>query len=188
MSDLLWMLGAIAVCGGLLYVAHRIEPHWVAKDGGRFLTTAELIDRFGNVIGRRREVRGAFLPDGALLLSRRSLVRTTKGVWRIRAKSPRPPRGKQVYVLSAVPPDPDGDMLALRVPSSSRLVALLDQLTPVVDPNDPPCRQRSDTRSTKSAMGSPIWSRLMRKASWPCGESISTYRLHTPSDRSISSI
>ena len=137
MSDLLWMLGAVGVCAGLLYLAYRIEPHWLAKDGRRFLTTAEHIDRLGNVVGRRREVRGAFLQDGALLLSRRSLLRTTKGVWRIRAKSPRPPLGKEVYVLSAVPPDPDGDMLALRVPSASRLVVMLDALTPAVDPNDP---------------------------------------------------
>ena len=156
MSDLLWMLGAVGVCAGLLYLAYRIEPHWLAKDGRRFLTTAEHIDRLGNVVGRRREVRGAFLQDGALLLSRRSLFRTTKGVWRIRAKSPRPPRGKEVYVLSAVPPDPDGDMLALRVPSvqpPGRHARCVDAGRRSQRPS---CRQRSDTRSTKSAMGSPI--------------------------------
>ena len=129
MTNLLWTLGAIALCAGLAYLAYRIEPHWVAKDGRRFLTTAEPIDRLGNVVGRRREVRGTFLPDGSIALSRRTLVRTTSGVWRIRAKSPRPPRGRQVYVLSAVPPDPDGDMLALRIPTTSPLVDRLDELT-----------------------------------------------------------
>ena len=43
----------------MLVIAQRIEPHWVAKDGKRFLTTSELVDRDGNSIGRRREVRGA---------------------------------------------------------------------------------------------------------------------------------
>ena len=137
MTNLLWTLGAIALCAGLAYLAYRIEPHWVSKDGGRFLTTAETIDRFGNVVGRRREVRGAFLPDGSITLSRRSLIRTRSGVWRIRAKSPQPPRGREVYVLSSVPPDPDGDMLTLRIPTSSRLLGRLDELTPQTDPNDP---------------------------------------------------
>jgi hypothetical protein len=137
MTDLLWLLGAIALCAGLVYLAYRIEPHWVAKDGQRFLTTAETLDRFGNVVGRRREVRGNFLADGSIVLSRRSLVRTKSGVWRLRAKSPRPPRGREVYVLSAVPADPDGDMIALRVPTSSRLVDRLDALTPSNDPADP---------------------------------------------------
>jgi hypothetical protein len=137
MTDLLWFLGAIALCGGLLYLAYRIEPHWVAKDGQRFLTTAETLDHLGNVVGRRREVRGNFLGDGSIVLSRRSFVRTRSSVWRIRAKSPRPPHGREVYVLSPVPADPDGDMIALRVPASSRLVGLLDALTPPNDPADP---------------------------------------------------
>ncbi len=137
MSELLWTFGAIAVCGGLVYLAYRIEPHWVSKDGARFLTTSESIDRFGNVVGRRRELRGSFLPDGGIVLSRRNLMRSTSRVWRIRAKSPRPPGGKQLYILSAVPPDPDGNLLTLRVPSSSRLVAMLDELTPENDPANP---------------------------------------------------
>ena len=61
MSDLLWLLGAVVVCGGLYLLASRIEPHWVAKDGSRFLTTAQPIDRSGHNIGRKREVRVAFL-------------------------------------------------------------------------------------------------------------------------------
>ena len=46
------LLGRVAVCGGLLYLAHRIEPHWVAKDGTRFITTAQPIDRTGATVGR----------------------------------------------------------------------------------------------------------------------------------------
>lgn len=137
MIELLWLVGAIAVCAGLFYVASRIEPHWVAKDVSRFLTTAEPIDRFGHTAGRKREVRVALLPDGALMVSRRSILRSSTGTWRIQAKSPRPPRGKYVYLLREVPPDPDGDLLALRVPANSRVVPALDAVTPQVDPNDP---------------------------------------------------
>ena len=137
MTDLLWMLGAIVVCAGLFFAASRMEPHWVAEDGSRFITTSQLIDRFGQSIGRRREVRVAILPDGGLMVSRRSLIKTTSGVWRIQAKSPNPPKGRQVYLLREIPPDPDGELLGLRVPASSRIVPALDAVTPDIDHNDP---------------------------------------------------
>lgn len=137
MSDLLWLLGAVVVCGGLFLLASRIEPHWVAKDGSRFLTTAQPIDRSGRNVGRKREVRVAFLNGGDLLVSRRSILRTATGIWRIQARSPRPPKGRQVYLLRGVPADPDGELLAIRVPAGSKVVPTLDQLTPDIDPNDP---------------------------------------------------
>ncbi len=137
MSDLLWLLGAVVGCGGLFMLASRIEPHWVAKDGSRFLTTAQPIDRTGRNVGRKREVRVAFLAGGELLVSRRSLVRTASGIWRIQARSPQPPKGRQVYLLREVPADPDGELLAIRVPAGSRVIPTLDEMTPNIDPNDP---------------------------------------------------
>jgi hypothetical protein len=135
--DLAWFLGAVVVCGGLLYLAHRIEPHWVAKDGTRFLTTAQPIDRSGASSGRVREVRVAILRDGELMVSRRSLLRTRSGVWRIQAKAPTPPRGRQLYLLRPVPDDPMDDLLTLRVPATSRVVPTLDGLVPAPSPRDP---------------------------------------------------
>jgi len=137
MSDLVWLLGTVALCGGMFVLASRIQPHWVAKDGSRFLTTAQEIDRRGHNIGRRREVRVAFLAGAELLVSRRSIVKTRNGVWRVVARSPRPPKGRQVYLLREVPPDPDGDLLALSLPAGSKVVPSLDAITPDVDPNDP---------------------------------------------------
>ena len=96
----------------------------------RFLTMSEAVDRFGSVTGRRREVRGTVLPDGGLMLRQRSLVRSAGSVWRIREKSPRPPAGRELYVLQAVPPPPDGSMLVLRLPAKSPMVPVLDGLTP----------------------------------------------------------
>lgn len=141
MSSVLWTVGAVTLCIGLLLVAHRIEPHWVAKDGKRFLTMSEPVDRFGNVTGRRREVRGVLLQDGGLVLTQRSRFRSASSVWRIEAKSPRPPAGRQVYVLQSVPAAPDGSMLVLRLPAKSQLVPVLDRLARAVDPGS----QRSDT-------------------------------------------
>ena len=61
----------------LLYLAYRIEPHWVAKDGSRFLTTSETIDHEGKVVSRRREVRGTIMTTTALImLGKRSMLRT----------------------------------------------------------------------------------------------------------------
>jgi hypothetical protein len=141
MSSVLWFVGAVALCIGLLVVAHRIEPHWVAKDGKRFLTMPEPVDRFGNAIGRRREVRGVLLQDGGVMLTQRSIIKSASSVWRVQAKSPRPPSGRQLYVLQSVPAAPDGSMLVLRMPAKSRLVPVLDRLAPAAGPGD----QRSDT-------------------------------------------
>jgi hypothetical protein len=147
MSDLIWAIGAVVVCGGLFFIASRIEPHWVARENNRFLATAEPIDRWGNVIGRRREVRVAILPDGGLMVSRRSLMRTTSGVWQIQSTSPKPPRGKNVYLMRPIPPDPEAGMLALRVPTSSRIVPILDELAPDASGSYPVNAPRPDPES-----------------------------------------
>ena len=76
MTSVLWVVGAVVVCLGLLYVAYSIEPHWVAKDGRRFLATSEIVDRHGTTVGRRREVRGSICDDGTVVLGKRALMRT----------------------------------------------------------------------------------------------------------------
>jgi hypothetical protein len=128
MSSLLWAVLAVAVCAGLLYAAYAIEPHWVAKDGTRFLTTSEVVDRYGASLGRRREVRGTIMSDGTIMLGKRSLVRTRSTLFRVRGKSPQVSRGRQQYVLEQIPPDPDGDLMILRIPAQSPLVARFDAL------------------------------------------------------------
>ena len=156
MSELAWFLGAVAVCGGLLYLAHRIEPHWVAKDGTRFVTTAQLIDRSsGATTGRVREVRVVILDDGGLMVSRRSFLRTRSGMWRILAKSPSPPRGRELYLLRPVPEDPMDDFLTLRVPAKSRIVPTLDALVPAADP----ARDTIPTITAPSDRGTRRWGR-----------------------------
>jgi len=152
-TELAWLLGAVALCAGLLYVAHRIEPHWVAKDGRRFLTSAQPIDRAGTPAGRMREVRVVVLSDGTLMVSRRSFWRTRSGIWRVQAKAPTPPRGRELYLLRPVPDDPMDDYLTLRVPSKSPVVGLLDERVPLPSPRDP------NTPTLPSDRGTRRWGR-----------------------------
>ena len=128
MSSVLWIVGALAVCAVLLYAAYVLEPHWVAKDGSRFLTTSEVVDRTGRPLGRRREVRGTIMGDGTILLGKRSMLRTQTSQFRVRSKSPQVSRGRAQYVLEQIPPDPDGDLTILRIPRSSRLTPTFDDL------------------------------------------------------------
>jgi hypothetical protein len=152
-TELAWFLGTVAACGGLLYLAHRIEPHWVAKDGSRFLTTGQPIDRSGAPVGRTREVRVVVLSDGTLMVSRRSFWRTRSGIWRIQAKAPSPPRGRQLYLLRPVPDDPMDDLLTLRVPTKSPIVGILDERVPLPSPRDP------NTPTLPSDRGTRRWGR-----------------------------
>ena len=127
MSSVLWVVVAIAACAVLLYIAYVIEPHWVAKDGSRFLTTSETLDHDGHV-GKRREVRGTIMSDGLIMLGKRTMLRTRSSLWKLVAKSPDVRRGRALYILDTVPADPFGDKLILRVPRSSRLIPRLDAL------------------------------------------------------------
>ncbi len=135
-NDLLWFLAAVGVCGSMYWLAWRIEPHWVAKDGTRFVTTAQTVEP-GLAPGKRREVRVAIVGDGQLMVSRRSMVRSESAVWRVRAKAPAPPRGKEIYLCDALPADPMAPSLLLRVPTKSSIVPALDRMAPAADPYDP---------------------------------------------------
>lgn len=128
MSTWLWAVGAVVLCAGLFYLAYRIEPHWVAKDGRRFLATSVLVDASGKVVGRRREIRGTIMSDGTLLLGKRTMLKTRTTVHRLRARSPEISRRRAQYVLEQIPPDPDGDRLLLRIPVGSELVPTLDSM------------------------------------------------------------
>ncbi|MET0324893.1 MAG: hypothetical protein ABW219_06690 [Ilumatobacteraceae bacterium] len=119
---------AVAACIGMLVIAIRIEPHWVAKDQRRFLTTSEQVDPLGTVIGRRKEVKGLIADDGRIVLRHRALMRSTRVVYAIQSKLPQPPAGKVLYLLRPIPAAVDGSLIVLRVPASSELVSLLDAL------------------------------------------------------------
>ncbi len=130
--DIVGFVATLAVCGGMLYIANRIEPHWVAKDQRRFLTTAHELDQYGLPMGRRLEVRVHVDPDDdSLLIRRRSMVRSGSGIWLVHAKSPKPPKGREVFILKNVSGNlgsTDASRLALRFPTKSRMLPRMEEL------------------------------------------------------------
>jgi len=127
-AAILWVVLPIAACVGMWYLASRIEPHWVAKDGTRFVTTTQVVDGHGNAVGRRLEMRFAIQPDGTVLASRRGLVPTASQAFRVAARSSESARGRAIYLLDSIPPDAEGKRVAVRVPADSRIVPTLDRL------------------------------------------------------------
>lgn len=133
-GDLLWIAVPVAACAGMLWLANRIEPHWVAKNGRRFLTTAQVADRHGQTLERRHEVRVDVLPDGTLALSRRSVVRRDRTQrFSVISRVPDPPRRKAVFVLDAIPSAGGETYLLLRLPARSEAVPVLDALIDATD-------------------------------------------------------
>jgi hypothetical protein len=127
--DILGLVAILGVCGGMLYLANRIEPHWVAKDGRRFMTVAQDMDQFGLPTGRKREVRVHLEPgEEALFIRGRSMIRPSSGIWMVHAKSPKPPRGRVVYILKKISGNSDVDTMMLRFPGKSRMIEQMDEL------------------------------------------------------------
>ena len=145
--DIVGLLGIVVVCGGLYYLSTRIEPHWVAKDQSRFLTVAQELDHHGLPLGRRRDVRVHFDPDGAaLLVSRRSWVRPNPARWTVKSKTATG-RNRYVYVLRPAEKVGDVALLALRVPQRSRIVPRLDALLELTSDEATTLRERERYRA-----------------------------------------
>ena len=128
MSDLLWIVGFVAVLAGLYYAAFRVDPHWVSKDGQRFVCHGQLVDRYGNTLQNWREFRFEVIDHKRIFARRRSRwTRRNEGVWRVSAKSDNPPKNREVYLLASADSD-NTDQMAIRLPASSRAVAVLEGL------------------------------------------------------------
>lgn len=147
--DILGLVAILAVCGGMLFLANRIEPHWVAKDGQRFMTVAQDLDQFGLPTGRKREVRVHLDPgEDALFVRGRSMVKPSSGIWVVHAKSPKPPRRRVVYVLKKISGSGDADTMMMRFPEKSRMIPRMDELlaaTTAAPAPKPPSGTPTDT-------------------------------------------
>lgn len=125
--DLVSAIGALVVLVGLMILAFRIEPHWVAKDGRRFICKGQLLDDRGNTQGGWHEYRFRIEDSGHVEGRRRGLVGGRHaGVWAVRHRSDSPPRKKAIFLLHPV--HGTGSLLAIRLPESSRAVPVLDAL------------------------------------------------------------
>jgi hypothetical protein len=129
-SVLSWLL-LIAFVGGcvlLLWLARRIEPHWVSRDGQQFTCrVAELFAERGEV-GPWSEARVAINGDDSLTVAVKPRFLRLPGhrnpirVFRVAGRADSDRKGLVVYLLTGE------QQMALRVPKRSRAVAMLDEL------------------------------------------------------------
>ena len=132
--DFVWLILAAAACAGLLYLSYRIEPHFVSKDGQRFMATMQTLGQHDVPDSRIREVRGRFLDDGLIRFDQKHNVRRTSTNWRVVERSPLQAKGKVIFTVAQVsaavsgPENRSAARAALRLPASSTLIERLDQL------------------------------------------------------------
>ena len=147
MASVLTFLAIVAGCALLLWVAYRMEPHWVSKDGERLVCYGQGLSRNGNADSRWREVRVLRVrPDtvevrqrrggGFATTSRRDALsnpmhvlnrrRPKTSYWKVLGRSETPPRRRVVFLLDGSHDPNLPDMLALRLPVHSRAIPMLD--------------------------------------------------------------
>ena len=124
---LFWLLLAVVVCAGFIYVGYRIEPHHVSKNGRRFLATGQWISSHGDPEGRRREVWVNLTPGSHLEIDVKRRMHHDVSHWLIEGKSPEPPPRRAVYVLRSVTATGGTQRMTIQVPAKSRAVAILDE-------------------------------------------------------------
>ena len=121
----MWALLSVGLCVGLGWVAYRMEPHWVSKDGERFLCAGQMMNTFGDPLSRWRETRVTLLTAGQVRVDQKKLFGRSTSFWQVQHRSPEPPRGKAVFVLRGSTDDGTPALLTLRMPARSRAVATL---------------------------------------------------------------
>ena len=121
-----WLVVAVAALGGMWWIGYRMEPHWVSKDGQRFMCGAQEFFH-GQLGGHPRETHVAFLPGGTLHITQKRMMRRQRTLWNLIGKSADPPKGLEIYVAQqSVDGVAKSEMLALRIPKKSKCIAILD--------------------------------------------------------------
>lgn len=121
-----WLVVALVVMGGMWWIGYRMEPHWVSKDGERFVCGAQEFFH-GSLAGHPRETQVAIMAGGTLHITQKKVMRRQRSLWLLVGKSADPPKNLEIYVAQQTV---DGvatpTMLALRIPKKSKCVAMLD--------------------------------------------------------------
>jgi hypothetical protein len=118
-----WAVGGVIIAIALWWLAKRIDPHWVAKDGKAFTCKVQPIGDSGAGEGRWREARATVEHDSVRLVVRGlgSPVQPFQS-YAVIGRSDAPPAGQAIYLVGAT------NGFALRIPHKSRAVAVLDEL------------------------------------------------------------
>ncbi len=148
MMDAALAFAAIAaICAALWWVAYKIEPHWVSKDGTRVICYAQSLDHNGQPEGRFREVRLRQIDDNRVEVRQRGrYARAPRPTdtykpallsfansqpytqWSVIGRSDEPPKGKEIFVLGNNHTEGQPPLLAIRLPASSRAVPMLQAI------------------------------------------------------------
>ncbi len=128
--EVVWFVVALAVMGGMAYLGTRIEPHHVSRDGKRILCVAQLLAHDGQPVGRWRETKLHVLDNGKLAVEQRRFLRRRGSLWRVLAEAETPPKRRAVFLLRYDDSSIGTDMLAVKMPTSSRAVGILRGLVP----------------------------------------------------------
>lgn len=126
--EILWFVLTIVGCGLLLWFAVHIEPHWVSKDGNRFLCSAQRLTGHGEPESRWRETRLLVTSGNQLQVDQKRLLRRMSSFWKVASRSDDPPRGKEIFLLTGFDESGKAVMLAVRLPKKSRAVETLDKM------------------------------------------------------------
>jgi hypothetical protein len=122
-----WLVLVVAACVLLAWVGYRIEPHWVSKDGRRFMCNGQKLTLRGEALSRWHETRVTLNAAEQVQLDEKRFLGRTSTLWKVIARSETPPRGREVFVLKALDGDPAG-LFAIRLPEKSRAVAALEAM------------------------------------------------------------
>jgi len=126
--DFVWIALLVTVMGGMWWVGYRMEPHWVSRDGTRFLCTAQELNG-SQTVGHPRETRVLITHDGALCVTQKHMMRRRTTMWTLVAKAPEASRKIQTYVATHREVGSRIEShLAIRVPTKSRCIAILDDI------------------------------------------------------------
>ena len=124
-----WTALFVAVMAGMWWVGFRLDPHFVSRNGERFLCMGQEVQADWELIGRPRETWVYFIDDGALVLRQKRVFRRRSGVYQLIGRAPNPPKKKVVF-LARSGDDTLGHYMALRMPANSKIIARLDSLVP----------------------------------------------------------
>ena len=147
MTDALLVLGVVAVCVAMLWLSVKLEPHWVSKDGSRLICYGQGLTRAGMPVGRWRELRIMRVSDEAVEVRPRRGSLTAEpntanvGVknwitragrkpsyWRVSGRTESTSKRKVVYMLVSCSDPEAPDMLAVRMPATSKAVPMFEAL------------------------------------------------------------
>jgi hypothetical protein len=128
--DVVWVLLFVAVLVAMYWLGYRLDPHFVSKNGYRFLCLGQEVEADWQLVGRPRETWVYLLADGSLQLRQKRFLRRRTGIYRLIGKAPDPPKKKTVYLVRSDDDPSVAHYVALRLPSTSKIIPELDSMLP----------------------------------------------------------